>query len=124
MAWRFRLPVILGFVVGGIVISPFTPGLQLSDVHTFEVFADVGVVLLMFSIGVEFSIPDLMRVIIRSGESRVVGGNGNRGCFQCDACRVLDFDIAERFPPTRHYEMAWTKARRRRNSRCITGSSR
>ena len=62
MAWRFRLPLILGFVVGGIVISPFTPGPHLSDVHTFEVFAHVGVVLLMFSIGVEFSIPDLMRV--------------------------------------------------------------
>ena len=62
LAWRFRLPLILGFVVGGIVISPFTPGPHLSDVHTFEVFADVGVVLLMFSIGVEFSVPDLMRV--------------------------------------------------------------
>jgi CPA2 family monovalent cation:H+ antiporter-2 len=62
VAWRFRLPLILGFVVGGIVISPLTPGPHLSDVHTFEVFAEVGVVLLMFSIGVEFSIPDLMRV--------------------------------------------------------------
>ncbi|MGA8143579.1 MAG: cation:proton antiporter [Candidatus Acidiferrales bacterium] len=62
LAWRLKLPLILGFVVGGIVISPFTPGPQLSDLHTFEVFAEVGVVLLMFSIGVEFSIPDLMRV--------------------------------------------------------------
>ena len=62
LAWRLHLPLILGFVVGGIVISPFTPGPQLTDVHPFEVFAEVGVVLLMFSIGVEFSIPDLMRV--------------------------------------------------------------
>src|SRR6201984_1676480 len=62
LAWRLKLPLILGFVVGGIAISPFTPGPQLSDLHTFEVFAEVGVVLLMFSIGVEFSIPDLMRV--------------------------------------------------------------
>lgn len=62
VAWRLRLPLILGFVLGGIAISPFTPGLQLSDLHTFEVFAEVGVVLLMFSIGVEFSIPELMRV--------------------------------------------------------------
>jgi len=62
VAWRLRLPLILGFIVGGIVISPFTPGPHLSDLHTFEVFAEVGVVLLMFSIGVEFSIPDLMRV--------------------------------------------------------------
>ncbi len=62
IAWRVRLPLILGFVFGGIIISPFTPGLQISDLHAFEVFAEVGVVLLMFSIGVEFSIPDLMRV--------------------------------------------------------------
>jgi monovalent cation:H+ antiporter-2, CPA2 family len=62
LAWRLRLPLILGFVLGGIVVSPFTPGPYLSDLHTFEVFAEVGVVLLMFSTGVEFSIPDLMRV--------------------------------------------------------------
>src|SRR5271170_5356453 len=61
-AWRLHLPSILGFVLGGIVVSPFTPGPHLSDLHTFEVFAEVGVVLLMFSTGVEFSIPDLMRV--------------------------------------------------------------
>jgi len=61
-AWRLRLPLILGFILGGIVVSPLTPGPHLSDLHTFEVFAEVGVVLLMFSIGVEFSIPDLMRV--------------------------------------------------------------
>ena len=62
VAWRLRLPLIVGFVLGGIAISPFTPGPHLSDIHTFEVFAEVGVVLLMFSVGVEFSIPDLMRV--------------------------------------------------------------
>ncbi len=62
VAWRMRLPLILGFVAGGIVISPFTPGPHLTDLHSFEVFAEVGVVLLMFSIGVEFSIPDLLRV--------------------------------------------------------------
>jgi CPA2 family monovalent cation:H+ antiporter-2 len=62
VAWRLRLPLILGYVLGGIAISPFTPGPHLSDLHTFETFAEVGVVLLMFSIGVEFSIRDLMRV--------------------------------------------------------------
>jgi monovalent cation:H+ antiporter-2, CPA2 family len=62
LAWRLHLPLILGFVLGGIAVSPFTPGPHLSDLHSFEVFAEVGVVLLMFSTGVEFSIPDLMRV--------------------------------------------------------------
>jgi len=62
IAWRLRLPLILGFVLGGLVISPLTPGPHLSNVHSFEVFAEVGVVLLMFSIGFEFSIRDLLRV--------------------------------------------------------------
>ncbi len=62
VAWRLRLPLILGFVLGGIAISPFTPGPRLSDLHAFEVFAEVGVVLLMFSIGVDFSVSELMRV--------------------------------------------------------------
>ena len=61
-AWLLNLPLILGFVIGGIVISPFTPGLQLHDVHTFHELAEAGVVLLMFSIGVEFSVSDLLHV--------------------------------------------------------------
>jgi monovalent cation:H+ antiporter-2, CPA2 family len=55
-------PLILGYVVGGIVIGPFTPGPTVSDVHTFELLAEIGVILLMFSIGIEFSLRDLLRV--------------------------------------------------------------
>lgn len=62
VAWRLRLPLIIGFVLGGMAVSPYTPGPHLSDPHTFEIFAEVGVVLLMFSTGAEFSIPDLRRV--------------------------------------------------------------
>jgi CPA2 family monovalent cation:H+ antiporter-2 len=61
-AWLARQPLILGYVAGGILIGPFTPGPVVSDVHTFEVVAEVGVVLLMFSIGIEFSLSDLFRV--------------------------------------------------------------
>ena len=62
LAWLARQPLILGYVAGGLLVSPFTPGPSVSDVHTFELFAEIGVVLLMFSIGVEFSLKDLMRV--------------------------------------------------------------
>lgn len=62
LAWIARQPLILGYVLGGIVIGPFTPGPVVSDLHTFELFAEIGVVLLMFSIGIEFSVKDLMRV--------------------------------------------------------------
>ncbi|MGH7392499.1 MAG: cation:proton antiporter [Candidatus Rokuibacteriota bacterium] len=57
-----RQPLILGYVLAGIAVSPFTPGPIVSDVRTFELFAEIGVVLLMFSIGIEFSLRDLAGV--------------------------------------------------------------
>ncbi len=62
LAWRVHLPLVIGFVLGGIVISPFTPGIKLHDIKIFHELAEAGVVLLMFSIGVEFSVPDLLAV--------------------------------------------------------------
>lgn len=55
-------PLVLGYVLGGILISPLTPGPAVSDLHTFELFAEIGVILLMFSVGIEFSLRDLLRV--------------------------------------------------------------
>ncbi|HYE90643.1 MAG TPA: cation:proton antiporter, partial [Terriglobales bacterium] len=57
-----RQPLIVGFVLGGMLIGPFTPGPTVSELRTFELFAEIGVVLLMFSIGIEFSLKDLLRV--------------------------------------------------------------
>ncbi|MFZ0800629.1 MAG: cation:proton antiporter [Terriglobales bacterium] len=62
VARKLRQPLILGYVAGGIVVGPFTPGLRLSDVHELELLAEIGVILLMYSIGIEFSIRDLLRV--------------------------------------------------------------
>lgn len=61
-ARKLRQPLILGYVAGGIVVGPFTPGLRLSDLHELELLAEIGVILLMYSIGIEFSIRDLLRV--------------------------------------------------------------
>jgi CPA2 family monovalent cation:H+ antiporter-2 len=60
--WRLRQPLILGYVLAGLFLSPLTPGIRVHDVHTFEIMAEVGVILLMFSVGIEFSIPELLRV--------------------------------------------------------------
>ena len=38
VAWLARQPLILGYVAGGILIGPFTPGPTVSDVHTFELW--------------------------------------------------------------------------------------
>jgi CPA2 family monovalent cation:H+ antiporter-2 len=57
-----RQPLILGYVLGGFLIGPFTPGPTLSGVHEFEVLAEIGVILLMYSIGLEFSFGELLEV--------------------------------------------------------------
>ena len=57
-----RQPLILGYVLGGIIVGPFTPGPRVTDIHQFEILAEVGVILLMYSIGLEFSFRDLLRV--------------------------------------------------------------
>jgi CPA2 family monovalent cation:H+ antiporter-2 len=62
LAWWAHQPLILGYVFGGLLISPLTPGVSISDPRTFDLFAEVGVVLLMFSVGIEFSVRDLLRV--------------------------------------------------------------
>jgi monovalent cation:H+ antiporter-2, CPA2 family len=62
IARRLRQPLIIGYVLGGIIIGPFTPGPTLSDIHGLELFAEIGVILLMYSIGIEFSFRDLLQV--------------------------------------------------------------
>jgi monovalent cation:H+ antiporter-2, CPA2 family len=62
LARALRQPMILGYVLGGIVVGPFTPGPRVTDVHEFELLAEVGVILLMYTLGLEFSFRDLLRV--------------------------------------------------------------
>lgn len=61
LAWWLRQPLIIGYVFAGILISPLTPGPRVSDLHTLESFAEIGVILLMFSVGLEYSLKDLLR---------------------------------------------------------------
>ena len=62
VAKALKQPLILGYVLGGIVIGPFTPGPKVSQLHEFELLAEVGVILLMYSIGLEFSFRELLEV--------------------------------------------------------------
>lgn len=62
IAWRFRQPILLGYVLAGLILSPLTPGPHVHDVQVFETIAEIGVILLMFYVGIEFSIPDLLKV--------------------------------------------------------------
>jgi CPA2 family monovalent cation:H+ antiporter-2 len=61
LAIRLRLPPIVGYLLAGIVLGPFTPGM-VADVALAGQLAEIGVILLMFGVGLHFSGADLMAV--------------------------------------------------------------
>ncbi|WP_332742756.1 YbaL family putative K(+) efflux transporter [Hydrogenophaga sp.] len=61
IAVRLRMPPLVGYLLAGIVISPATPGF-VADMGLASQLAEIGVMLLMFGVGLHFSINDLMAV--------------------------------------------------------------
>ena len=71
VARLLRLPVILGYIGAGLAISPNTPGVT-GDLEDVRRVADLGVALLMFTIGIRFSIRELWQ----TRELALFGGVG------------------------------------------------
>lgn len=61
VAVRLRLPPLLGYLLAGVAIGPFTPGF-VADPHLTPQLAEIGVILLMFGVGMHFSLGDLLAV--------------------------------------------------------------
>lgn len=67
---KFKIPTLVGFLVAGVIIGPHGLGL-IKDTHSIELLAEIGVVLLLFTIGIEFSMAKLLRM-----KKEVIGGGG------------------------------------------------
>ena len=61
VAQRLRLSPIVGYLLAGVLVGPFTPGFA-ADRHAAEQFAEVGVILLMFGVGLHFHVRELVAV--------------------------------------------------------------
>lgn len=61
LANRLRMPPLVGYLIAGIAIGPFTPGF-VADAALAQELAEIGVILLMFGVGLHFSLKDLMSV--------------------------------------------------------------
>ena len=61
LANRFKLPPLVGYLIAGILIGPFAPG-YVADQNIANQLAEVGVILLMFGVGLHFSLDDLLSV--------------------------------------------------------------
>src|SRR3546814_17523438 len=61
IASRLKLPPLVGYLLAGVAVGPFTPGF-VGDAALANQLAEIGVILLMFGVGLHFSIKDLVAV--------------------------------------------------------------
>jgi CPA2 family monovalent cation:H+ antiporter-2 len=90
MCHRIRVPVIVGFLLTGILTGPHGLGL-VKAVHEVEILAEVGIVLLLFTIGIEFSLKNLLQI----KKSVLMGGS-----LQVLLTLLAAFSIARHFGQT------------------------
>ncbi len=61
IAHRLKLPVLVGYLLAGVILGPATPGF-VADIELSRQLAEIGVILLMFGVGLHFSLNDLLAV--------------------------------------------------------------
>ena len=83
-----RQPVVLGYLLAGMVVGPDVPVPLLADSRTVQTLAELGVILLMFSLGIEFSLPKLLRVGPTAGLVAI---------FQCSLMIWLGYLVGQAF---------------------------
>lgn len=80
---RIRQPVVLGYIIAGMIVGPFTPPYPLvRDIPSIRIWAELGVIFLMFSLGLEFSFRKLASVGLSAGIT---------GCFEVIIMIILGF---------------------------------
>jgi len=62
VAQWLRQPLILGYILAGVMVGPYTGGVTVTDIANIGLLADLGVALLLFALGLEFSLKDLQPV--------------------------------------------------------------
>src|SRR4051794_19035387 len=69
---KIRQPVVLGYLLAGIIVGPHTPVPLFADTGTAQMVSEMGVILLMFSLGLEFSLSKVIRIAPTAGVVGVI----------------------------------------------------
>lgn len=69
---RFRQPVVLGYIIAGLIVGPHVPVPLVADSGVVQTLSELGVILLMFSLGLEFSVRKLVQVAPTAGLAAVL----------------------------------------------------
>ena len=69
---RLRWPIVAGYLLAGLVVGPHLPPALVSDASSIRLLSELGVILLMFSVGLDFRIRDLLRAASTAGVTAAV----------------------------------------------------
>src|SRR5919201_3932606 len=69
---RLRQPVVLGYLIAGLIVGPHVPVPIVADTGIIQTLSELGVILLMFSLGLEFHFVKILRVGPAAGFTAVV----------------------------------------------------
>ena len=62
VAQQLKQPLILGYILAGVLVGPYTGVVPITEIHNIELLAEIGVALLLFALGLEFSLKELKPV--------------------------------------------------------------
>jgi len=85
---RLRQPVVLGYIIAGLIIGPHVPIPLVADATIVQTLSELGVILLMFSLGLEFSLRKLFQVGLTAGLTAII---------QCSLMIWLGFIVGRAF---------------------------
>lgn len=98
IARLLRLPLLVGYIAAGVIVGPNTAGPTVQSIHDIELLAEIGVALLLFSLGLEISIRDMLavrRIALIGGPIQILG------------CGALGWLAGQRLFSMSHPEALW-----------------
>ena len=95
VSYKLKQPMVIGYIIAGMIIGPFTPPFSLiSNFDVLNLFAEIGVILLLFVVGMEFPIEKLRKIGKRA---LVIAFSEGLGTFAIGflVCQAVNYSLAD-----------------------------
>jgi monovalent cation:H+ antiporter-2, CPA2 family len=95
VSYKLKQPMVIGYIIAGMIIGPFTPPFSLiGNFDVLNLFAEIGVILLLFVVGMEFPIEKLRRI---GKKALVIAFSEALGTFALGfiVCQVVKYSMAD-----------------------------
>ena len=95
ISYKLKQPMVIGYIIAGMIIGPFTPPFSLiSNFDVLNLFAEIGVILLLFVVGMEFPIEKLRRI---GKKALVIAFSEALGTFSIGflVCQAVNYSMAD-----------------------------